>query len=155
MPHIRSISLDAETFQIAKTIPNFSKFVRECLRRHQNHEGKLSMIHRQPGVFERTGFCLPSSLCPVCWIDGVATDHNFDLYMGRDPQDRNRSSRSVDESINHPPTPYEGPEVGNREWLLSTIGAPFPISGIDAVGNAKPQNRKKPSVLRKIVLKFL
>jgi hypothetical protein len=155
MPHIRSISLDAETFQIAKTIPNFSKFVRECLRRHQNHEGKLSMIHRQPGVYERNGFCMPNSLCPVCWIDGVPTEYNFDLFMGRDPKERNRTQQSVSEAMNNPPIPYEGPEVGNREWLLSTIGAPFPISEIDAEGNAKPQKRKKPSVLRKIVLKFL
>lgn len=155
MPHIRSISLDAETFEIAKTIPNFSKFVRVCLRRHQNHEGKSSMIHRQLGLFERVGFCMPNSLCPVCWIDGVPTDYNWDLYMGRDPKERNTTARSIEAQMNHPTIPYEGPEVGNREWLLSTIGAPFPISDIDAKGNAKPQKRKKPSVLRKIVLKFL
>lgn len=84
---------------------------------------------------------MPNSMCPVCWLDGTPSDHNFDLFQGKDQS--------------NPGLPYEGPEVGNAEWLLSTIEAPFPISGITAIGNAKPKKRKKAGVLRKIILKFL
>jgi len=85
------------------------------------------MLHRQPGVQARTGFCLPRTACPVCWPEGSPSSHDWELFLGKEQNGI-----------------YEGPEVGNRDWLRSTIDAAFPIEGIDAQGNAKPSFVEKP-----------
>jgi len=99
------------------------------------------MLHRQPGVQARTGFCLPRTACPVCWPDGFPSSYNWDLFQGKDPQT--------------PDYTYEGPEVGNRDWLRSTIDAAFPIDGIQAQGNAKPSFVEKPDSFIAKMLKKL
>jgi len=83
-------------------------------------------------------------MCPVCWPEGAPTEYNFDLFRGKDPRERNESSKAIDAP---PSMPYEGPEVANLEWLRSTIDEAFPIDGIDARGNAKPSFVEKPDSL--------
>jgi len=147
---IKSISIEASDAEIIMAQGpgfNLSRFVRVCLRRHALHQEKLSMIHRQPGIQERLGVCLPRSLCPVCWPEGVPTEANFAMWKGKDPQRLNESAMSIEGQINNPEIPYEGPEVGNMEWLRSTISPAFPIAGIAAHGNAKPDSNEKPDSL--------
>jgi len=69
------------------------------------------------------------------------------MFKGKDPKSLNESVRSIDGQINHPEIPYEGPEVGNLEWLRSTIDDSFPIEGINAQGNSKPSFVQKPDSL--------
>lgn len=155
---IKSISIEAGDAQIIRDQGmgfNLSKFVRECLRRHAHHQEQMSMLHRQPGIQERLGVCLPRSMCPVCWPEGSPSEHNFAIFVGKDPQSLNESQLSIEGQINHAPIPYEGPEVGNMEWLRSTIDQKFSIEGISSRGNEKPDSRKKPRGFISKVLKKL
>jgi len=147
---IKSISIEASDAEIiAGQGPGFnlSRFVRTCLRRHALHQEKLSMIHRQPGIQERLGVCLPRSLCPVCWPEGIPTEANFAMWRGKDPSALYSSPLSLEGQINNPEIPYEGPEVGNMEWLRSTMEPAFAIDGIAAHGNAKSKSNPKPDSL--------
>ena len=129
---IKSVSIehsDAEIIRRQGPRFNLSRFVRECLRRHDTHEQMASMLHRQPGIQERLGVCLPRSTCPVCWPEGFPSESNFDLFMGKETT---------------PGVPYTGPEVENLDWLRSTISPAFDIAGIEAKGNAKPNSKSKP-----------
>jgi len=142
---IKSISIehsDAEIIRMQGQGFNLSRFVRVCLRRHALHQEQLSMIHRQPGIQERLGVCLPQSACPVCWPEGTPTEANFAMFKGQDPSELNRA-RSLESSINNPVQPYTGPEVGDLDWLRSTISPAFNIAGIQAKGNAKPNSKSK------------
>ena len=144
---IKSISIESEDAQIIRDQGpgfNLSKFVRECLRRHAHHQEQMSMLHRQPGIQERLGVCLPRSMCPVCWPEGTPSEYHFDLFNGKDPSRRNESQLSVAGQINYREVPYVGPEVGNLEWLRSTIDPKFSIEGINGFGNEKPDSRTKP-----------
>lgn len=144
---IKSVSIEAGDAQIIRDQGagfNLSKFVRECLRRHAHHQQQMSMLHRQPGIQERLGVCLPRSMCPVCWPEGAPTEYNFAMFRGKDPKSLNESQLSVDGQINYGSIPYTGPEVGNVEWLRSTIAPKFDIGSIPSSGNAKPDSRAKP-----------
>jgi len=155
---IKSVSIEAGDAQIIRDQGagfNLSKFVRECLRRHALHEETMSMLHRQPGIQERLGFCLPRSMCPVCWPEGAPTEYHFAMFNGKDPKGLNERIPGIAAQINHPPTPYEGPEVGNVEWLRSTITPKFPIQDIPSNGNAKPDSRSKPDSFISKMLKKL
>jgi len=152
---IKSISITAEDAKTVQKIGNLSKFVRECLRRWALHEQTSVMLHRQPGIQERLGVCLPRSLCPVCWPDGVPTEHHFAMWRGSDPQSLNETQLSLSGQINNSPAPYHGPEVGNIEWLRSTIGQPFDISDIEHTGNEKPKKTKKDQAQKSIISRML
>lgn len=147
---IKSVSIEASDAQIIRDQPagfNLSRFVRECLRRHAHHQDSSKLIHRQPGIYDRLGVCLPRSMCPVCWPQGIPSEHHFAMFKGKDPKSLNETVLSLEGQINHPEIPYEGPEVGNLEWLHSTIDDSFPIEGINAQGNAKPSFVEKPDSL--------
>jgi len=129
---IKSVSIEPKDAVIIRAQGegfNLSAFVRECLRRLENHQQTASHIHRQPGIQERNGFCMPQSACPKCWPDGVPTMGNWHLFRGKNPA--------------APTQPYTGPEVGNIPWLQATIETPFDITSIEAKGNAKPTKRDR------------
>jgi len=76
---VSSVSLCEETYPIAKSMPNFSSFVRECLRRWRNEQLSDQGRHLQPieilnnvtGISET--ICNPFShngLCVMCWPHG-------------------------------------------------------------------------------------
>jgi len=72
MPIIKSVSLDERTAQIAKELPNFSHFVRECLYRHAitvNSE----VCDRDSMGFRGIDRCNPmvQPVCFVCWPQGA------------------------------------------------------------------------------------
>ena len=43
----KTITLDPTAYEYAKTIPNFSKFVRECLHAHANGEDIVSAMRQR------------------------------------------------------------------------------------------------------------
>jgi len=122
---IKSISITPADAAVARKVGNLSKFVRICLRRWEVHETTQNLNHKQPGVHDRLGFCSPSTHCVLCWPDGVPKDHDWRIYRGKSPMTTTGSTEVA----------YHGPEVGDKEWLLSTVDPPFSIEKIDARGN--------------------
>jgi len=66
---IKSVSLDEKTAHIARNLPNFSHFVRECLLRHELGESRLECHWGKPKQF--LGRCNPNTVnrahCFICW----------------------------------------------------------------------------------------
>ena len=150
---IKSVSIekgDAEIIQQQGPSFNLSSFVRQCLRRYALHKEQLSTAHPNPGVRKRYGFCMPRSMCPKCWPDGPPDSDDWDRYRGVDPKDRNQ--RQTDFVLK--PAEYFGPEVGDRDFLLSTIEPKFSMSEMKVEGNS-PSSRKKSKSFIRNMLNFL
>tara|TARA_Y100001937_G_scaffold35018_1_gene50254 strand:+ start:328 stop:573 length:246 start_codon:yes stop_codon:yes gene_type:complete len=78
MGHNKTISLDEDTAKIADRLPNFSRFVRQCLLKHAaaaSTSGKRGQqIHVAPESAriwgETKDKCNPrhkKGRCPICW----------------------------------------------------------------------------------------
>jgi hypothetical protein len=76
----KTISLDEDTAKIADRLPNFSRFVRQCLLKHAS--GAVSRLEGSHGAHiapssariwgETKDKCNPlhrSGRCPICWGD--------------------------------------------------------------------------------------
>jgi hypothetical protein len=85
---VSSVSLTDETWEIAKSMPNFSSFVRECLIRwrYEHQADKSRHLHpMQIGRNPRTNhieytICYPHSklgLCLLCWPEGAPTTSDW------------------------------------------------------------------------------
>jgi len=70
---IRSISLDEQTAVIAKSVPNFSRFVRECLLRYHAVEHEAGCPVESLGGALKNGFCTPGRgrFCLKHWPSGL------------------------------------------------------------------------------------
>ncbi len=66
---IKSIALDEKSAAIAKSLPNFSHFVRECLYRHAV---RTNLECNREKSFRGTDRCNPfhQPVCWVCWPNG-------------------------------------------------------------------------------------
>jgi len=74
---VTSVSLDEETYQIAKSMPNRSAFIRECFRRWHAME---TSTHIHPN---ETNKCYPYSnngVCALCWPDGIPSLDDWKYY---------------------------------------------------------------------------
>jgi hypothetical protein len=79
MKHQKTISLDEETAMIAARLPNFSRFVRQCLQKHAAQATNPTMPREQFAHIapdsariwgETKDKCNPlhkKGRCPVCW----------------------------------------------------------------------------------------
>ena len=67
---IKTVSLDEKSAQLAKQMPNFSHFVRECLFRYASNFQAQECARDSLEEFE--GKCNPfiAPTCFVCWPDG-------------------------------------------------------------------------------------
>ena len=73
-----SINLDEETHRIAKTMPNRSAFMRECIRRWYASQ---STTHIHP--VKDAPRCYPHSrkgVCPLCWPNGILSSKDWKYY---------------------------------------------------------------------------
>tara|TARA_R100001463_G_C3542616_1_gene222484 strand:- start:2174 stop:2587 length:414 start_codon:yes stop_codon:yes gene_type:complete len=91
MRKVTTISLDEKTAAIAKSLPNFSHFVRECLLRH--HASQMNVDECPFNKQERFGNrCVPRvhqrPHCFVCWPHGKPSEELVKNYMAH--QDLNR-----------------------------------------------------------------
>jgi hypothetical protein len=140
---IKSVSIektDAEIIQRQGPGFNLSAFVRECLRRFAVHKEQVLSEHANHGVHERLGFCLPRSFCPLCWPNGPPSAVDWSRFCGLDP------------TTDRPG--YEGPEVGDKEYLLATIQPRFDMNEMKVEGNS-PVSRKKSKSFISRALNFL
>ncbi len=97
MRKVTTISLDERTSHIAKQMPNFSHFVRECLLRH--HASQLNQDSCGWTKQERFGNrCVPivkdRPTCFVCWPHGRPSQDLVTLYL-REHNDLERLDRET------------------------------------------------------------
>ena len=144
---IKSISLDPKTANIAKQVPNFSKFVRECLLR-------WDAIRRTPDCpVERLGgeqalvggHCVPnaSRICLKHWPSGTARMEDWREFrhmieFDEFHQDRTRLLQAWDFL-----EAFDGPE----EWLQHRAELAnqeqIDFENMEIEGNAKPSKTPK------------
>jgi hypothetical protein len=111
MRKVTTVSLDEKTAQIAKQMPNFSHFVRECLLRHH-----ASSLNRDECVYVRqerfANRCVPRvkgrPVCFVCWPHGRPSqdlvtqylrDHNDITRLDRETKAENWQLLNLDQNI--------------------------------------------------------
>jgi hypothetical protein len=149
---IKSISLDAKTARIAKRVPNFSKFVRECLLR-------WDAIQRSPDCpVERLGHPLvgdhcipaPTRICLKHWPNGRPTQEDwcefrnmieFDEFH----QDRERLHRAWDFLVD-----FNCPEEWIQHRAEIANHAQIDFQDMEIEGNAKPRARMKKSKIKRL-----
>ena len=91
MRKVTTISLDEKTAVIAKSLPNFSHFVRECLLRHH-----AASMNQDDCPFNRVdrfeNRCVPRVLnrphCFVCWPHGKPSEQLVKNFLSH--KDMNR-----------------------------------------------------------------
>ena len=86
MRKVTTISLDEKTAVIAKSLPNFSHFVRECLLRH--HAASMNQDDCPFNKVERFGErCVPRVQhrphCFVCWPNGKPSEQLVKNYLAK------------------------------------------------------------------------
>ena len=117
MRKVTTISLDEKTSHIAKQMPNFSHFVRECLLRH--HASQLNQDSCGWTKQDRFGGrCVPivkdRPTCFVCWPHGRPSQDLVTLYL-RDHQDLERLDR----------------ETKAENWQLLNIDQNFTVQEVE------------------------
>jgi len=138
MRKVTTISLDEKTAAIAKQMPNFSHFVRECLLRH--HANSINRNECQYQRQERfANRCVPivksRPVCFVCWPNGRPSQDLVTSFL-REHQDIERLDRetkaenwqlldinsniTVQESAK---SPFKGGVKGHKKRVLSRIWA--------------------------------
>ena len=137
MRKVTTVSLDERTAAIAKSMPNFSHFVRECLLRH--HASSLNQDECPWTTQERfANRCVPRvkgrPVCFVCWPHGRPSQDLVTSYL-RDHEDIERLDR----------------ETKAENWQLLNID-----QGITVQESARlpSESRGKPTMLQKLVNSF-
>ena len=111
MRKVTTVSLDEKTAAIAKSMPNFSHFVRECLLRH--HANTMNRDECQYIRQERfANRCVPivkgRPVCFVCWPNGRPSqdlvtsylrDHNDIQRLDRETKAENWQLLNIDQGI--------------------------------------------------------
>jgi hypothetical protein len=77
---IKTVSLDENSAKIAKELPNFSHFVRECLYRYASNISVGECTREKLDDF--AGLCNPFTqpVCFACWPDGSPPREKVRLY---------------------------------------------------------------------------
>jgi len=151
---IKSISLDVKTAMIAKRVPNFSRFVRECLMRWE-------AIQRSPDCpVERLGHtgaihgnhCTPSPtrICLKHWPNGTPRMEDWREFRSMVEfdgfhQDRDRLLQAWDFLAD-----FKSPEewLQHRAEITNHVQIDFDDMIIE--GNAKPLQRPKKGIIARI-----
>jgi glutaredoxin len=173
---IKSVSLDPEAAARAKRIPNFSRFVRECLRRHDqamNPDDPFSSCRT-----EGDELCNPltpdsqGGRCMYCWPAGPPPKADWSAYLYQSElsetlihkYDSNdgTGTRHLDFRVGDEYqviTREAHPHYQDREWILQrardTNPTLFDFEDMVIVGNAKPKSKPKRRSLIRRALRFL
>lgn len=161
---IKSISLDAKTATIAKRVPNFSRFVRECLLRWDSIERKPNCPVERLGHPLIGDFCIPSPtrICLKHWPKGTPSREDWRLYRDMVEfheyhKDRDRLILAFPQiqlfDIDHPIDDWPKLWIANRAELQNHETIDFDEMVIS--GNAKPTKKKAKSRGWKRIFPFL
>lgn len=148
---IKSISLDPQTAELSSRIPNFSKFVRECLIRHHLSEGNEWIQCKREG--DDGKLCLPmvEPRCMKCWPSGPPPQDAWLNYC-RKPQTHDAYGKELGKYVQvHNPDFMDHDLV--REIAEEANPKTFSFDDLDMTGNAKP--KKKKAARRSIISRML
>jgi len=135
---IKSISLDPQTAELASRIPNFSRFVRECLiRHHYTKEGINIQCMRED---DESQLCNPYSTvkgrCVSCWPAGPPPNPAWSSYC-RKPLWTESGSLLLD------PNPAYMDHVLVQEAAEEANPPVFSFEDMTISGNAKPTKKER------------
>jgi len=156
---ITSISLDEETARISKQIPNFSGFVRDCLRRYWAEVTEPDCM--TPDDQKVGGLCRmrKERVCLECWPDGYPRKEDWKIFMhaSKPPERELVGIRGYDHPRESSPFMIEA-RKDPQKWIQSRarfVNVAFDLTGVKIKGNAKPaQKPKKLTAFQRILLGF-
>lgn len=138
MRRTTTVSLDERTSAIAKSLPNFSHFVRECLLRH--HANSMNRDECQYIRQERfANRCVPivksRPVCFVCWPNGRPSqdlvtsflrDHNDIERLDRETKAENWQLLNIDQGITVQESARLSSESRGKRSFLKKLLFPVP-----------------------------
>lgn len=139
---IKSISLDPQTAQLASQVPNFSRFVRECLiRHHLDSGGEWGQCKR---VDEEAKLCIPTvkPRCMKCWPGGPPSPEAWSDYV--------RKPSNMQSKYASNPNPDYMDHILVQENAQDNNPALFSFEDMKIQGNAKPATRIRKSKIRRL-----
>jgi len=145
---IKSISLDPQTAQLAQNVPNFSRFVRECLiRHHLSKGGEWGLCKRED---EESKLCLPMKKprCLKCWPAGPPPGEAWTAYV-RKPLTHDPYGKKLGPYVQKHNPDYMD-HVLVQEAALEANPALFDFEDMIIEGNAKPKKRQKKGIIARI-----
>ena len=147
---VKSVSLSPQTAELASRIPNFSRFVRECLIRHFiDGGGEWVQCKRED---DDAKLCLPMKQprCMKCWPCGPPPQEAWIAYC-RAPRTHDAYGKELSPYMAEP-----NPDYMDHTLVLEAAEEVNPVlfSFDDMIveGNAKPEKRK---VRRSIISRML
>jgi len=147
---IKSISLDPQTAHLAAQVPNFSRFVRECLiRHHLDSGGKYGQCKRED---DEAKLCLPmvKPRCMKCWPAGPPPHEAWVAYV-REPRTHDPYGKELSK---YQIEAYANPDFMNHDLVqaaaLEANPHLFDFEDMVIEGNAKPTARQKRSKIRRL-----
>jgi len=145
---IKSISLTPITADLADNIPNFSRFVRECLIRHHLKDGgEWGLCKREN---PESKLCLPmvKPRCLKCWPAGKPPAEDWSNYV-RQPRTHDPYGKKLSPYMAEPNPLYLDHDVVQAAALEANPRL-FSFEDMKIQGNAKPTTREKKSKIRRL-----
>ena len=147
---VKSVSLDPQTAELATRIPNFSRFVRECLIRHFiDGGGEWVQCKRED---DGAKLCLPMKQprCMKCWPCGPPPQEAWIAYC-RAPRTHDAYGKELSPYMAEPNPDYMDHTLV-QEAAEEVNPVLFSFDDMIVEGNAKPEKRK---VRRSIISRML
>ena len=138
---IKSVSVEPRhAIIINQSKMNLSRFVRGCLDQYEADLQRAAdaLKHTRPAVLQRLGHCGPNSMCRLCFPNGEPTLAAWRMFRG---QPTIQTTASVEYEGG---TRYDGPEVGDLDWLRAQTDSPLDLSALIIHGNEKATKAQKP-----------
>lgn len=149
---IKSISLDPKTATIAKRVPNFSKFVRQCLLRWDAIQHRPDCPVQRLGHPLTGGHCVPAPtrICLKHWPHGPPRMEDWREFRNMIEfdgfhQSRDRLLQAWDFLAD-----FECPEEWIQHRAEMTNYEQIEFDDMEIEGNAKPAARVKKSKIRRL-----
>ncbi|HIA01469.1 MAG TPA: hypothetical protein EYN66_06095 [Myxococcales bacterium] len=136
---IKSISLDAQTSELASRIPNLSRFVRECLIRHFIDGGGEWIQCKREG--DDGKLCIPTvkPLCRKCWPCGPPPTTAWANYV-RQPRTHDVRGKRLSKYMEEKNPDYMD-HVVVQEAAEEANPKVFSFEDMVIEGNAKPSKK--------------
>ncbi|HIB69875.1 MAG TPA: hypothetical protein EYO33_33565 [Phycisphaerales bacterium] len=134
---VKSVSLDPHTAELASRIPNFSRFVRECLIRHFIDGGGEWLQCKREDDDSRLCIPMQEPRCMKCWPCGPPPREAWIAYV-RPPRTHDAYGKELSKFMIEP-----NPDYMDHTVVLEAAEAEnpklFSFEDMTIKGNAKPQ----------------
>ena len=145
---IKSISLDPQTAELARNVPNFSRFVRECLIRHHLKDGGEWGLCKRESQDEKLPMIKPR--CLKCWPAGPPAQEDWRNYV-RQPRTHDPYGKKLSVYMREDNPAFMDHELVQAQALAANP-ALFTFDDMIIEGNAKPKKRaKRRSIISRVI----